>query len=278
MFETLKRIKATSIKDVSVKRVLKAIWRRIIDVPQNIAFYLPFGFYKENRRKLKSFKDKHKGQRCFIVCNGPSLKYIDFNLLKDEITLGMNRIYMMKEQNGFEPTYLACVDKNSQILQFHDDLDNLTMPCFFIFNLRKYFSKKANQCFVKLSFSPRFQKDCSKRLGAGGSVTYTTIQLAFYMGFDEVYLIGKDHSFNTTLAPGTAIKSDGNDQNHFIKGYYKPGMTWDAPHIDTENVAYQLSREAYEKAGRVIKNATVGGKLEIFERVDFNSLFPKKDN
>lgn len=275
MFETFKKISATKSKDVSAKRILKAIWRRIIDVPQTIAFFLPFGFYKKNRNKIKTYKDKHKGQRCFIVCNGPSLKYVDFNLLKDEITLGMNRIYMMKEQNGFEPTYLACVDKNSQILQFHEDLDNLKMPCFFIFNLRKYFSKKENQQFVKLRFSPRFQTDCSKRLGAGGSVTYTTIQLAFYMGFSEVYIIGKDHSFNTTLAPGTAIKSDGSDQNHFIKGYYKPGMTWDAPHIDTEDVAYKLSRAAFEKAGRIIKNATEGGKLEVFERVNFNSLFEK---
>ncbi len=99
---------------------------------------------------------------------------------------------------------------------------------------------------------------------------------SFYMGFQEVYNIGKDHSINTNASPGTAITSDGNDTNHFIKGYYKPGMTWDAPHIETEELAYKYARETYEKAGRVIKNATVGGKLEVFERVDFYSLFPLK--
>lgn len=278
MLESMQRLAVIDRKDVSAKRLLNAIGRRIADIPQRIVFFWPFGFYGRNRKRLKSFKDIHKGKRCFIVCNGPSLKDIDFSLLKNEITLGMNRIYLMKEQNGFMPTYLGCIDKNSQILQFHDDLDNLDIPCFFIFNLRKYFSKKDNQFFFKLRFSPKFQTDCSKLLGSGGSVTYSMIQMAFYMGFSEVYIIGKDHSFNTTAAPGTAIKSDGNDQNHFIKGYYKPGMRWDAPHIETEELAYKFSREAFEKAGRVIKNATVGGKLEVFERVNFYSLFPKKES
>lgn len=277
MLESMQRIAAVDRKDVSVKRVIKAIVRRIADIPKTILFFLPLGFYRKNRVAIKSYKDKHKGQRCFIVCNGPSLKDIDFSLLKDEITLGMNRIYLMKDQNGFEPTYLGCVDKNSQILQFYEDLDKLTMPCFFIFNLSNYFSKKDNQLFIKLRFSPKFQKDCSSLLGAGGSVTYSMMQLAFYMGFQEVYIIGKDHSFNTNAAPGTAIKSDGNDVNHFIKGYYKPGMTWDAPHIETEELAYKFTRKAFEGAGRIIKNATIGGKLEVFERVGFYSLFPKKE-
>ena len=247
MLESLQRVALVEKKDISVKRVFKAIVRRIVDVPQTILFYMPFGFYKKNRVRLQSFKDKHKGQRCFIVCNGPSLNKIDFNLLKGEITLGMNRIYLMKEQNGFEPTYLGCVDRDAQILQFHEDLDKLTIPCFFTFNERNYFSKKKNQFFIKLCFSPKFQVDCSNRLGAGGTVTYSMLQLAFYMGFDEVYIIGKDHSFNTNASPGTAIISNGNDENHFIKGYYKPGMRWDAPHFETEELAYKYARETFEK-------------------------------
>lgn len=273
MFETLQRIKVAEKKDITFCRIIAAIWRRIINYPQHIVFFLPFGFYKENRRKLKSFKDKYKGRRCFIICNGPSLKNIDFSLLKNEITIGMNRIYLMKNQNGFEPTYLACVDKKSQIAQFSEDLDNLTIPCFFNFEMRKFFSKKDNQFFIQGRFSPKFQTDSSMLLGNGKSVTYYAMQLAYYMGFQEVYVIGKDHSYNTTEKAGVGIKATGNEDNHFIKGYYKPGMNWDAPDYRAEEYNYQLTREAFEKAGRIIRNATIGGKLEIFERVDFNSLF-----
>lgn len=274
--ETITLLKRLDKRDITLKRIFAALGRRIISWPHQLLFYCPFGFYKKNRNKLKKLKDIHKGKRCFIVCNGPSLKNINFDLLKGEITLGMNRIYLMKEQNGFEPTYLGCVDKNSQILQFHEDLDILTMPCFFDFRLRKYFSKKDNQIFIAGRFKHTFQTDCSKLTGNAKSVTYKMMQLAYYMGFQEVYIIGKDHSYNTVEKAGTGIKSTGSEDNHFIKGYYKPGMRWDAPDYIAEEYEYGLAREAFEKAGRIIKNATIGGKLEVFERVDFYSLFPQK--
>lgn len=276
--ETLNLIKRLNKRDITLKRIVAAIGRRLVHLPQVVQFYWPFGFNKNNRYKLKSLKDIHKGERCFIVCNGPSLKDIDFNLLKNEITLGMNRIYLMKEQNGFEPTYLGCVDKNSQILQFHEDLDKLTMPCFFNFTLRKFFSKKDNQFFIAGKFSHAFQTDCSRLTGNAKSVTYKMMQLAYYMGFQEVYIIGKDHSYNTTEKAGVGIRADGNEDNHFIKGYYKPGMRWDAPDYLAEEFEYELARAAFEADGRIIKNATVGGKLEVFERIDFYSLFPKKES
>ena len=95
------------------------------------------------------------------------------------------------------------------------------------------------------------------------------------MGFQDVYIIGKDHTYQTTAKAGTAIEVKGEDLNHFSSDYYKPGMKWDAPDHDTEEYAYKLSRKEYERFGRKIYNATIGGKLEIFERVDFHTLFPK---
>lgn len=273
MFESIKRISLEKKEDLYFERIWSAIIRRLVDVPQRICYFWPWGFYAENRRRISTFKDRHKGKRCFIIANGPSLKGVNFDLLKNEFTIGMNRIYMMKNKNGFIPTYLACIDVKSQILQIHEDLDKLDIPCFFNFNLRSKFSKKDNQYFIKDKFSPAFQTDCSKMLGSGGSVTYSAIQLAYYMGFKEVYIIGKDHSYNTTQAAGKNIKADGNESNHFIKGYYKPGQTWDAPNYVREEYAYSLSRRIFEKSGIVIRDATIGGHLMVFEKKDFNSLF-----
>ena len=99
------------------------------------------------------------------------------------------------------------------------------------------------------------------------------MQLAYYMGFKKVYIIGKDHSYNTKRKSGENIKSSGKENNHFIKGYYKEGQNWDAPDYETEEFAYSLARTAFEKDGRKILDATIGGRLKVFKKVNYNDLF-----
>src|SRR5947209_3772250 len=104
------RLRTLKKEDITLKRVAQGIWRRIDDITQKLILKLPLPFTARNRKGLESFKNIHQNKRCFIIANGPSLKNVDFSLLKDEYTIGMNRIYIMKEQNGFSPTYLACID------------------------------------------------------------------------------------------------------------------------------------------------------------------------
>lgn len=274
MINSLRRFHNLDKKDLTVSRFVNALVRRIVGLRYMLEYNMPFGFSKRNKERLKSFKDIHKGKRCFIIANGPSLKKVDLSLLKNEITIGMNRIYLMKEVNGFVPNYLACIDKKSQIEQFYDELDKLDVPCFFNYDMHGYFSKKDNQYFIKEKFSPDFSKDIvGDPCGNGKTVTYTCMQIAYYMGFAEVYLIGKDHSYNTGEKAGKRIESDGEEKNHFIKGYYRPGQKWDAPDYKSEEFAYRLARDVFEQEGRIIRDATVGGKLNVFEKVDFAELF-----
>ena len=118
MTESFRRIKVLNRKDITAKRIMNAVLRRFASTPHTISWFLPWGFSRENRSKLRKYKNIHKGKRCFIIANGPSLKKIDFSLLKDEITIGMNRIYLIKKLNDFKPIYLACIDKKCQLLQF----------------------------------------------------------------------------------------------------------------------------------------------------------------
>ncbi len=269
-FKRLYRIR----KDVDMIRFFEAIMRRIADIPNIVAFFFPFGFSKKNRIKLSSFQDIHKGKRCFIIANGPSLKDVDFDLLKDEYTIGMNRIYLMKNQCGFTPSYLACVDVKSQLMQFTDEYNEQDGTCFYEWNLRRLFEKKENFVFIKSKFSPVFSKKPHvDPFGSGQSVTYSCMQLAYFMGFSEVYIIGKDHSYNIANKGGSTNKSTGNESNHFIAGYYKKGQTWGTPDYLSEEYSYKLAREAFENDGRTIMNATKGSKLDVFEMTDFNSLF-----
>ena len=271
--DNLQRLISVNRNDITIKRIFQALFRRIMDIPHLTAWYNPWGFAKSNRQKLKSLHNIHSGNRCFVVANGPSLKKIDFSRLKNEYTIGMNRIYLMEQVNGFKPKYLVCIDRKSQLLQFTDDYNKQTNICFYEWNLRHLFEKKENFVFIKGKFSPSFSKNpVVDRLGNGKSVTYTCIQLAYYMGFKDVYLIGKDHSYNTSKKAGSGIISTGSESNHFIKGYYKKGQNWDAPDYKSEEFAYKLARNAFEQDGRFIKDATVNGELSAFEKIDFIDL------
>lgn len=257
-------------------RIVRGIIRRIIYIPHTILWYLPWGFSHENRKRLCTLKNIHKGKRCFVIANGPSLKKIDFNLLRNEITIGMNRIYLLEEKIGFLPTYLMVFDIPYQIKQFASEFENIKTTKIYNWIGRRYFNRKSDINYFYSHFKLDFSPDFTKRVGNGKSVMISCIQLAYYLGFKEVYIIGKDHHYNTSAKPGSNIKADGMEQNHFIAGYYKEGQNWGAPHLGEEEYSYNLAKIAFEKDDRMVFDATIEGKLQIFKKVDFYSLFSKK--
>jgi hypothetical protein len=96
------------------------------------------------------------------------------------------------------------------------------------------------------------------------------------MGFSNVYLIGFDHSYKIPAdakIAGETITSQSNDPNHFSETYFGKGYRWHDPMVERMEQAFCRARAVYSAAGRRILNATEGGKLEVFERVSYNSLF-----
>ncbi|MFT4155387.1 6-hydroxymethylpterin diphosphokinase MptE-like protein [Parafilimonas sp.] len=268
-----KYLKNISFNELSAERIINAFKVRVKDLPHLIEWRLNGRKAKTNKDKIRSFHNIHKGRRCFIVANGPSLKQTDLSLLKDEITIGMNRIYLSSAQNGFIPTYIVVHDIPVQLMQFTKDFDDLKLPKFFNWNARKHFTLKENITFIRSDYTPKFSEDLTKTSWGGHSVTNICIQLAYYMGFNEVYLVGKDHNYEQKGVPGKLVQSTGDESNHFTKGYYKKGMGWRIPDYKGEELAYAMAREAFEKAGRIIKDATIHGKLQVFDKVDYYTLF-----
>ena len=93
------------------------------------------------------------------------------------------------------------------------------------------------------------------------------------MGFEEVILIGVDHNFDTKGKANLTVVSEGDDLNHFSPDYFGKGFRWQLPDLETSEAAYSLAREVYKKADRRILDATVDGKLNVFPKVDYLSLF-----
>ena len=69
------------------------------------------------------------------------------------------------------------------------------------------------------------------------------------------------------------VTSQGDDPNHFMPNYFGKGVKWQLPDLDTSEIGYMMARDAYQKNNREVLDATVGGKLNIFPKVEYNSLF-----
>jgi hypothetical protein len=120
---------------------------------------------------------------------------------------------------------------------------------------------------------PRFSRDIRFDYWGGATVTYVTMQLAYFMGFQKVYLIGVDHRFRAEGDPHQLVVAQGPDRNHFSPDYFGKGVEWNLPDLQSSELAYMLARLYYRQAGREIYDATVDGALDIFPKVDYESLF-----
>jgi hypothetical protein len=228
---------------------------------------------RASAQRLQKFKDYHKGERCFIIGNGPSLKQTDLMRLRGEYTFGMNRFYLAFPELGFTTSYFLCI--NSLVIeQSAEDLQMLPIPKFFSWRARKWLKPDTNLHFLYTTYTgPKFSQDASERLWEGGTVTYTALQLAFHMGFETVILIGVDHNYTTQGKANATVVSTGDDPNHFDPHYFGKGFRWQLPDLESWDTSYRMARQVYETAGRRVLDATIGGKLTVFPKVDYNSLF-----
>ena len=110
--------------EINPARIISGINRRIIDIPDMISWHSKSNISIENKDGLLKFSEIHNGQRCFLIANGPSLKKMDISPLKNEIVIGMNRIYLLTNKIDLHLDYYICM--NELVLeQFRDEIIKL---------------------------------------------------------------------------------------------------------------------------------------------------------
>lgn len=270
-------------ESVSDQIILPPDFSNFNDYPEKEIYIAP----EADCSELAQFRNAFLGKRCFIIGNGPSLNNHDLSLLKNEYTFGVNSFYYKTRETGFRPTFYVVEDSSvmkenlKEIKEYHAPFKffptvykrlHPKRPNTFFFKMNRGFYEKSSPNFCV----PRFSTDATKELYCGQSVTYINLQLAYFMGFTEVYLIGMDFSYvipESHKRTGDVLLSDSDDPNHFHKDYFGKGKTWKDPKLDRVGMNYRMAKLAYESTGRRIYNATVGGSLEIFERINYTSLF-----
>jgi len=232
--------------------------------------------------KLKKFRNIYRGRDCLIICNGPSLKKTNLGLFAGMPTFSVNSIFILQETLGFTPTFYT-VEDNHVVADNIEQIRALKAGVkFFPEKYRNLLGDQPNQyylptnwdCYFKSKISyeyPEFSTDIARTVYTGQTVTYLNLQLAYYFGFQRVFIVGLDFSYSIpkgARVDHNSIDHEDDDPNHFHPNYFGKGKQWHFPKLDSCLVSYSIAREAFEKAGRSIIDLTVESKLNVFERME----------
>lgn len=244
-----------------------------------------------------ALRDRHAGRRAFVIGNGPSLQVADLSRLEGEITFASNKIYLAFDETRWRPSYYTICD-HMVAANNAERTRMLDLPMLLPTTLRKFdcagprtlwYRERFENKFVAELPTPEltaatmhFSRDVADGLHGGYTVIYHQLQLAYFMGIREVYLIGVDFHFNvptqrTEVADfaspvyRNAIVSQG-ERNHFHPDYRKPGETWTMPRLELQDCAFRSARAAFEREGGRLCNASRRTALEALPRADFDAI------
>jgi hypothetical protein len=228
-----------------------------------------------SRQKIRLWKDKYKGQKAVILCNGPSLLKSDLSLLEGIFTFGLNKINLLFDKSNFRPSGIVAI--NSYVIEQNRHFFNQTdIPLFLDKVAIKQVKQRKNVIFLHSADLPKFARDCSISINQGFTVTYVALQLAFHLGFKEVALIGADHKFAVEGPANKTVVSGDKDESHFDPNYFAGGVKWQLPDLCQSEISYLRAKQVYETFDRKVVNATEGGCLEIFPRVSLAEFVDRK--
>tara|TARA_B100000989_G_scaffold152758_1_gene113975 strand:+ start:15451 stop:16275 length:825 start_codon:yes stop_codon:yes gene_type:complete len=257
---------------------------RFLLMQLNIILYIfNIGEFKRLENKLSALRKEKKNNRAVIVGNGPSLRLEDLEKIQNADFFAFNKIYLAFQDTLWRPNYYICEDylvlsqnlkeisrfisQNSKIVSliaWYRQLTKIKKSNVYYFN---YVTPKKNKQF--------FSKNPSKKIFCGYSVTYSALQLAVSLGYEEILFVGMDFEFKTKENFNKEFLLGDEAQNHFITGYRKVGEKWNKPKLNQQEKAFEYASEIISRQYSHIKvyNITRGGKFNFFPRKNIESFF-----
>lgn len=252
-------------------------------------FFRSHGLYwSENSRRLAAYRNRFKGQRCFLIGNGPSLTMADLEKLKGEVSFGCNLIYKTFDSTDWRPTFLCL---SEQVLA-RTISDELVQSDFALFVSSRAYSlmqrKPKNTIFVhSVKHDPYYIHGNMMDYYVPSFATVMTFmtELAMYMGFSEIYLLGVDATsghtgaghFTDDYLNDKMLRLEHRKARRAMRGKPLTLEEFGQWMVDRAMFAYTQLRSYADDHGYHIYNATRGGKLEAFERVDLDAVLGDKE-
>ena len=248
---------------------------------------VPNSKYKE----IKKYKSIHKGKRCFIIGTGPSLKIEDLEMLKGEITFASNSIFRSFDQTKWRPAYYMLEDgkayqlfsEESSSFHFNNEdwfgntkaflsdskmswplwtlrLENVCYYPMVNFSIVRYLFPR-----LPIKYKTRFGSNMYAYAGNAGTVSFALLQFAVYMGIKEIYLLGMDCDY---LGKQKHF-SEPDQETMRLEDMGKKRLIDNA---EWQTMVWNIVKKYADKNHISIYNATRGGKLEIFPRIDLDEV------
>lgn len=234
---------------------------------------------KEKVNSNKKFKDIHKDERCFILGNGPSLKSVDLNLLKDEIVFSVNNFCKIENYKNAKTNYHFWIDgaffdlredmqyDMDDVMNNYNAISTENAECFVPIYALEFIRKNKIDQNTKINYlvSGEIFKEYSLPFFDLCSVTpaFTTvvqycIMTAIYMGFKEIYLLGCD----STGIVGTincALEQENNGLHAYDNDNSTKELTGLLKHWNMSEVFYDqyLLFNGYEYLNDYCKNNNI---------------------
>lgn len=242
----------------------------------------------------RMLKGIHSGERCFILGTGPSISTQDLAPLRDEFCITLNLFYVHTDFSIVNPAYhvstgLAVhprIPATLGLSWFREMEKKVGAASLFLNYLDRQFVLKhglfRSHRVHYLNMLGDWANLRERGIDATGDLypaygsAVMGIQVALYMGFDQIFLLGLDHDW--------VLRFPGRPYTHFYKpeanvlersGLNLGGTDWVELFWNLWNLwtEYGTLSDYTEAHGTRIYNATAGGLLDVFERVDYDSLF-----
>lgn len=294
LFSILKSINQKAYNFKSAKRRLACRFKdemKKVDLKVLHTYYTATGFWRShgciltsNARKLHSYKNKYSGRRCFLIGNGPSLKVSDLEMLEDEITMGCNRVYKLFNETRWRPNYYCMIDALIAKYSADELTENISCPMFTNINTRDLMKVRPDELIFARNLGESEYRVSENFEGyyvpSGATVMTFMLELAMYMGFSEIYLLGVDCT-SSLSAQGHCAKGYVNEEliqkdiERIRKRLNNPDLNAKQVaeyYYDKSTYSYHVLKEYADRKGIHIYNATRGGRLEVFERRDIDYI------
>jgi len=230
--------------------------------------------------KLEDYKNSKLNKRCFIIGNGPSLCAEDLDKLIDEDTFAANEIHKIFDKTSWRPTYYMILDRYSKTTP--EQLAELDCKNVFVGDYYARFNKIVRddltilhqKCFLKKNYFP-VSTDLQKYITNSPTVSFGEMQLAAFMGYKEIYLLGFDHNYSFEFDQKGNVISKNSSSAHFFEDEVPSDII---ANVYGMTKAYESFKNFCDANHIVVKNVTRGGKLEVYDRADFDSLFSENNS
>lgn len=281
----------------NLRQVVKRIawWTVPAGVYEWVGRHLPIGHrestaFEEERQAVlaanAALRNSHRGQRCFILATGPSIRAQNLKPLRDEVCIAVSNFFMHPDYAYIQPRYHCIAPYHPPITEdaWQEWMDELNMhtQSILVFGhsdreRNERGGRFADREHYYLAFRDPAKVDTSDGIDLTQpvadvhSVPTMALQLAMYMGFSKIYLLGCDHDWILHIERSQHFYDE--SQHAFMRHGYDEWNREDFASYCQRYVTlwdqYKWVRAIAQRQGVQIFNATPGSLLDVFPRADF---------